>query len=355
MKFKLITATLIISLISDFGYACTTFVIKDLRGNFSFGRNFDFPIGEGHIHINYKNMEKTSFIRPPERQFKWVSKYGSITFNQAGKEFPYGGINEKGLVIEQMWLQEAKYPAADNRFGLSELQWIQYQLDNSATVKQVIDSDSIIRISYMATSYLHFLVSDSYGNTAAIEYIDGKMVVYQGLDLPYSVLSNCIYQNSLNYKSSTVKNDTIQYNDWTKNSSGRFVKVADLIDNYDGISNIVDYSFKMLESVSQPNSTKWSIVYDISNLKIYYKSSLNLTRQIIDLNSFDFSCKNQQMYTPIADNLTQHNSFKELTFKSNLEIIELVINGVEFLKNTVPKEYRLASAKYFETISCSNK
>ncbi|MBC7125882.1 MAG: hypothetical protein H5T24_09645, partial [Bacteroidales bacterium] len=138
------------------------------------------------------------------------------------------------------------------------------------------------------------------------------------------------------------------------NSSGRFVKVTEFIDNYNGTSNLVDYSFNILENVSQPN-TQWTIVYDISNLKIHYKSLLNSTIQIIDLKEIDFACKNQQLYIPIADNLVNYDSFKELTFESNLEIIEFVINGVEFLKNNVPKEFRLASAKYFESVKCSEQ
>jgi Penicillin V acylase and related amidases len=52
-------------------------------------------------------------IQPPEKPIEWISKYGSITFNQSGREFPHGGINEKGLVIEQMWLDEAAYPEMD--------------------------------------------------------------------------------------------------------------------------------------------------------------------------------------------------------------------------------------------------
>lgn len=355
MKLKFITTTLILLIICELGFTCTTFVIKDLQGSISFGRNFDFPVAQGHIHINYRDMEKTSFISPPEKPLKWISKYGSITFNQAGKEFPYGGMNEKGLVIEQMWLQEAKYPVADDRFGLSELQWVQYQLDNSATVKEVIDSDTIIRISYMATSYLHFLVCDKNGNTATIEYINGKMVVHQGSNLPYPVLSNCVYQNSLNYKSSLEASETIQYNDWTKNSSGRFVKVTELIDNYNGKDNIIDYSFIILDNVTQQNNTQWSIVYDINNLKIHYRSSLNPKRQSIDLNLIDFSCKKLQMFASIADDSVHQNSFKILSFESNMEIIEFVISGVDFLKNNVPKEYRTASAKYFDTTKCIEK
>ena len=30
----------------------------------------------------------------------WVSKYGSVTFNQYGRELPTGGMNEAGLVVE---------------------------------------------------------------------------------------------------------------------------------------------------------------------------------------------------------------------------------------------------------------
>ncbi|MDT8394701.1 MAG: linear amide C-N hydrolase [Bacteroidales bacterium] len=101
---------LIISLILigsfSIAQACTTFTINDGKGNIVFGRNFDFPVGMGHIEVNYRGVHKTAFVRPPEVPVAWVSKYGSITFNQIGREFPYGGMNEAGLVVEQMWLQE---------------------------------------------------------------------------------------------------------------------------------------------------------------------------------------------------------------------------------------------------------
>lgn len=335
------------------GFGCTTFVLKDSKGKIAFGRNFDFPIADGYIHINYRNMVKSSFIRPPEKPLTWISKFGSVTFNQAGKEFPYGGMNEVGLVIEQMWLQEAQYPPADNRYGMNELQWIQYQLDNAASVKEVIESDSILRISYLATSYLHFLVSDSIGNVATIEYIDGKMLVHQGKDLPYKVLANCEYQHSLNYHSRIYANGATEYNEWTKNSSGRFVKVSELIEAYDQTSNIIDYSFQILDSVHQINNTQWSIVYNIRNLKIYYKSSLHPEIQSVDLNAIDFSCSPNHKYLPIDAEFDEIHPFRELTYQSNLELMERVVNGVEFLKNKVPSEYLEASANYYKTLICN--
>ena len=78
-------------LVSSMGFACTTLVLKTDKGEVIFGRNFDFPVGMGHIHINYRNVQKVAFLPPPCNPVKWVSKYGNVTFNQAGREFPYGG------------------------------------------------------------------------------------------------------------------------------------------------------------------------------------------------------------------------------------------------------------------------
>ena len=170
---------------------CTTFTFQSSGGSLIFGRNFDFPTGVGKVNINQRDVLKEAFVQPPEKVLQWRSCYGSISFNQVGREFPYGGMNEAGLVIEQMWLNEAKYPDVDQRTGLTELQWIQYHLDMSADVQQVIDSDSFLRISLQSTATLHFLIADSAGNTAVIEYLDGKMKVYSNKKLPFTVLANC--------------------------------------------------------------------------------------------------------------------------------------------------------------------
>jgi hypothetical protein len=53
--------------------ACTTFTFSNEAGQRVFGRNYDFPIGYGHIQLNYSDMSKTSFIQPPvDRYFNLV-------------------------------------------------------------------------------------------------------------------------------------------------------------------------------------------------------------------------------------------------------------------------------------------
>lgn len=334
-------------------FACTTFTFTGKNGTRVFGRNLDFPVVAGHIQVNYRNMQKTAFVRPPEKALTWVSKYGSISFNQAGREFPYGGMNEAGLVIEQMWLQETSYPEPDKRFGLSELQWIQYQLDNSKTVQEVIDSDSLVRISRTeATTTLHFLVSDALGNAATVEFIGGEMIVHQNTDLPYPVLANDSYQNSIDYKNSMDSNKAVSAHEWTSSSPDRFLQAARLVEQYSGQENIIDYSFHILQQVSQENSTQWSIVYDITRREIYYKTSQNNTLQSIKLDRFDFSCKNEPLFADITENRESEKDFRVLTLQKNTEQIEKIINGVEFLKNSVPQQAIEAMSEYAQSVFC---
>lgn len=334
-------------------FACTTFLIKDKNGNPVFGRNFDFPVGMGHIEINYRGMNKTAFIRPPEKPLSWVSEYGSISFNQIGREFPYGGMNEAGLVIEQMWLQEARYPETDNRYGLSELNWIQYQLDNAATVQDVIDSDALVRISGTSVATLHFLVADAGGDVATIEFLDGIMIVHRGAGLPYPVLANCTYQTSVNYKESKDKMENRQFNPWTENSSGRFAKAAGMIEKYDGNEDIIDYSFRILDSVAQNPGTQWSIAYDIKKREIHYKSTQNNSVQKVSLNDFDLSCQKERFYIDLAETNKGKESFRELSFEANLELLDKVVEGVDFLRENIPPEANRAMTEYALSIVCN--
>jgi penicillin V acylase-like amidase (Ntn superfamily) len=142
---KKMIACLFLCIVSIVSFACTTFVInKD--GHILFGRNYDWITDAGIVNTNQRGLYKTSLKINDAATISWVSRFGSITFNQYGKEFPTGGMNEKGLVVELMWLDETRYPDKDARPSVSVLQWIQYQLDNCATVEEVINTDATLRI-----------------------------------------------------------------------------------------------------------------------------------------------------------------------------------------------------------------
>jgi len=260
----LIILILLIAFAYSSVYPCTTFIFR-FGNHLYFGRNLDWISGTGLIMTNQRNLDKVALVDSSEKPMKWTSKYGSITFNQVGKDLPYGGINEAGLVVEHMTLEKTIYPFKDDRCAIGSCQWIQFQLDNYSTVEEIIKSDELIRI-VDATSKFHFLVCDRFGNAAVIEFIDGKMVYYTGKDLPNEALANSTYAESIQcfVNHSNTQSDRSLYN---------FTTAAQMIIERDSsfIDAPVDYAFITLKSVSQGLGTKWSIVYDITEMRLYMK------------------------------------------------------------------------------------
>ncbi len=288
---KKILVLFLLSLAAKDMIACTTFCINK-NGQIVFGRNYDWVTGAGIANTNQRGLFKTSMKVGNASTISWISAYGSITFNQYGKEFPTGGMNEKGLVVELMWLDGASYPAADNRPALGVLQWVQYQLDNAATVAEVIQSDTKIRIDENDTP-LHYLVADAAGNVAAIEFLNGKMMVHKEAELPFPVLTNDTYASSVQTARPIVeKGSGISLN---SNSLDRFVKACSMVKKFNETQMdvpVTDFAFSILDKVAQGSYTKWSIVYDISHKRIHFKTDANRNVKTIQFEVFDFACNN---------------------------------------------------------------
>ena len=75
------------------GATCTTFVLQDADALLC-GKNLDWFWSDGIVVINQRGIAKTAFTLPGREPARWVSKYGSVTFNQFGREMPFGGMNE---------------------------------------------------------------------------------------------------------------------------------------------------------------------------------------------------------------------------------------------------------------------
>lgn len=318
--------------------------------------------------INQRNLEKEAIVNSSEKPVKWISKYGSITFNQIGRELPFGGINESGLVVEHMTLEETVYPSADKRYAIGAFQWIQFQLDNYSTVEEVIHSDTLIRISDTG-SRIHFLICDRSGHPAAIEFLDGKMVCKTGTDLPVAALANSTYDESLSCFYNNCSTETNQ-------SLNHFCVAARQNKSYDSSSenSMVDYGFHTLNMVSQQLFTKWSIVYDIENMRIYFKifetpvidgekkifmkqPTYDPVTKVIDFRGFDFSCNGAaKVFDLNRDRFKEVNKYYvPYSTDINKEFISRAFTfDKEWGLNIDLKEDDLNSlAKYPETFKCS--
>lgn len=206
---------------------CTTFCFK-ANGEWIFGRNYDFSTEAGLVMVNKRGVAKTALLPPgtASRPAAWVSKYGSVTFNQFGRELPLGGMNEAGLVLELMWLTPTEYPNVDARPSLRELQWVQYQLDTAATVQDVISSDKAVRIEVNEGTPVHFLACDRKGGAAVIEFLGGRMRAYSAESLPVPALTNSTYEYCLDFLRISGSDETAPPFVQADNSRRRFVYAA---------------------------------------------------------------------------------------------------------------------------------
>lgn len=313
-----------------------------------FGRNYDWITDAGMVCTNLKGLSKTSMKTENGETISWISRYGSITFNQYGKEFPTGGMNENGLVVELMWLDETKYPSNDNRPAVGVLQWIQYQLDNCNTIEEVISSDKKIRISPTGSTPLHYLIADASGNAATIEFLNGNMVVHKGNELPLPVLTNNTYDESVNsFKSSDF---------YGNNSLERFNDAYKMIQQLNaGNSNkpLTDYAFDILGKVSQGNFTKWSIVYDITNKTIQFKTDRFQQIKTVSFSSFDFNCTSTAKVWDMNQAATGkiENLFSDFTPDINRRIVETAATESENNVNISPQN-RERLWQYGSAIKC---
>ncbi|MBK9333309.1 MAG: linear amide C-N hydrolase [Ignavibacteria bacterium] len=337
-------------------YSCTTFCLKTEDENI-FGRNYDWSIDYGIVFVNKRSVVKIAFAKTG-KPVEWISKYGSVTFNQFGREFPTGGMNESGLVVELMWLEETEYPDSDDRSTVGGiLQWIQYQLDNCETIAEVIDSDEIIRIPEGAVP-VHYLISDRFGNSATIEFLKGKMITHYGEKLPHPVLTNDTYSGSADYLNQLKEfgGEKELVND--KSSLYRFAKTCSMLKDFKkGSDENADQSgFKILDEVNQGEHTKWSIVYDIKNMEIYYRTLKNREIKIVDFKTLSFDCNLPVMMTDINDGREGkiNDHLKEYSYDKNRELIERSYSSVDFLKD-ITNEMKDLTAAFPDRYHCVNK
>jgi choloylglycine hydrolase len=277
--------------------ACTSFLVSDDKRPVM-GKSYDWDLGHGMIVVNQRGREKIGLAawatdRPPT----WTAQYGSVTFNQYGQEFPVGGINEAGLAVEVLWHFSAEYPEPDTRPSLNELQWIQYQLDNYASVKEMIAHADTIRVAGVY-ALVHYMAVDQQNHSASFSYIDGKLVINEDV----LAITNTTLSESRRYlpkftgvsgKISIPKG---------KGSLDRFMITRSMLaagDRPDAVNEPIGFAFSILDAVKTPDYTQWQIVYDLASREIHFRTAVNQRLRRIRLAAFNFSCTEPVLGYPI--------------------------------------------------------
>jgi len=175
---------------------CSRILYETGTGTFITGRSMDWndPSAKTSLRAFPRGLQRDGGIG--NNPLKWTSKYGSVvaSFYDAGTA---DGMNEEGLVGNMLYLVESEYgdPAKSSKPTISVGAWVQYVLDNFATVKEAVeamkDPPFVVEAPVLPNgraAAVHLSLSDSTGDSAVIEFLGGKPVIHHGHQ--YRVMTN---------------------------------------------------------------------------------------------------------------------------------------------------------------------
>jgi penicillin V acylase-like amidase (Ntn superfamily) len=211
-----------------------------------------------------------------------------------------------------------------------------------------------IRISSVVE--LHYLVCEYSGACVSAEFLNGKFVPHYGTSLPVAVLTNDTYENSLQYLRTLIGFGGVAKPFTGPGSLDRFGRAATMMKNYrPSLSkDIVDYAFDILNNVVQGDYTKWSIVYDLTNLRVFFRTSSSKQIKQLDLRKLDFACSKpvQVLDIDIAQRGDVISRLQKYTTSINRKLVHQSYKATSFLTNVPDSELELVTM-HPETFRCT--
>ncbi len=308
--FTALAVTIIVVTALQRAEACSRILYETGTGTYVVGRSMDWADASAAtaFWVFPRGMGRDGGMG--ENPIRWTSEYGSVIISL----YDVGtieGMNEKALVVNALYLAETDFgdPAKTGKPTLSLGAWAQYFLDNFATVQEAVDVAkkepfTVIPFTFpngrMGTA--HLAISDETGDSAILEYLDGKLVVHHGRQ--YAVMTNSPpYDQQLALNAYWDLIGGSKFLPGTIGAADRFVRL-----NYNLKSSpkYADRKLAVASVLSQiraigvplgmqdpekPNlaMTLWRSVLDQGAKVYYFETALMPAVMWIDLNKIDFA------------------------------------------------------------------
>ncbi|MHC9012155.1 linear amide C-N hydrolase [Stenotrophomonas rhizophila] len=289
--------------------ACTRVVYLGDNQDVITARSMDWKTDVAtNLWVLPKGIARDGLAGP--RSIRWTSRYGSVV--ATGYDISTtDGLNEAGLSANLLWLAESEYPhQRGSRPGLSMSLWAQYVLDNFATVAEAVAAlerepftivtDKVPGESRLAT--LHLSMSDATGDSAIVEYINGKQVIHH--DRAYQVMTNSpVFDQQLALNTYWQDIGGTVMLPGTNRSADRFARAKFYINaipkSEDPVVALASV-FSVIRNVSVPygittpgepniSSTRWRTVADHKRKLYFFESAMTPNTFWVDLNKADFT------------------------------------------------------------------
>jgi penicillin V acylase-like amidase (Ntn superfamily) len=306
-------------------FACTIFYTIDKKGHILVGRNFDNDRDGGRIW----------FITPRD------GLHGMVILEQLGTNMPYEGMNDAGLFIGISAVPNTMPPLSPFKPIRISLEMVKIVLERAKTVDEALNifpKYYVVFGTFLGNPMVHYMIVDKEGNSAILEYIDGKMVVIKN-----------------NTDSKVMTNHFISKPELGSDSKTSFERYKIAKENLNNV-NSVDDAYDLLRRVNQ-KTTVWSTVYNLNEQKIYlcYKNSsfvfdFNLKEELSKgTHGYDLSLMNLE--NPLIYKETKHNFTLRIHFGSGYIEEKNDYFGVSFLISSLKdKKYGIELTKFKDFI-----
>lgn len=195
-------ATLSLGSAAQYAEACTRIFANDKGGAMLVARSMDWATTtEPVVTVFPRGLARDGGHAGPltvvaDNPLHWTSKYASVVTTIFGIGTA-DGINERGLAAHMLYFPPADYGPRDaSKPGLQAALWAQYALDSAATVEEALAKLGTVQIvkveievhGQKQSGTVHVALEDTSGDSAVLEYLDGKLVVHHGRE--FRVMTN---------------------------------------------------------------------------------------------------------------------------------------------------------------------
>jgi len=291
-------------------HGCTRAVYEGPNGRVMTGRSMDW---KEDIRTNLwalpRGMARDGAAGP--QSLRWTSRFGSVV--ATGYDIATAdGLNEAGLMVNALWMSQSRYPAPDGRTPTMAISVFgQFLLDRFATVAEAVQwlkaNPLLIVTGEVPTqpgrlATMHFSISDAGGDSAIIEWVDGRMEIHQSRD--FRVMTNePPYREQLAITSYWQTVGGTQFLPGTNRAADRFARASFYIDTVTKSEDprvAAAATFSVIRNASvpigittadQPNisTTRWRVVADHKDRLYYFESTVSPNLFWVDLRKLNLA------------------------------------------------------------------
>lgn len=355
---NVLTVSMLFSVSTVTTDACTGIKLSAADKGVVYGRTMEWGAFDLHsrVAIIPQGREFVGLTPDGNTGKKWKAKYGVVGLDLLGKVTLADGMNEKGLTAGLFYHPGfAKYPEYDQAkadMSISAIDVVHFILTQFATTDEVREGLSKVRVVPVVEESLgkpveaHFMVTDPQGKALVIEFIDGKMKIFEN---PLGIITNSPtydwhmtnLRNYVNLSAVAIPDKKIEDLDFAPLGGGsgmiglpgdftppsRFVRATAfsqtaratqssaetvyelfrILDNFNvGIGTAEGSDASHSDTGKLRSATLWTTAWDTKNNILYYHTQHNRRVRKFDLATIDFSVIGDSIiYIPLDEKKEQ--------------------------------------------------